>query len=212
MIRVAIVDDHKLFRQGLAFILQQSEVIELCFEASNGLELENALKTIAIDIVLMDLEMPKRNGEESLFWLKKHYPEIKVLILSMHREDHFILDLLEKGAHGYLIKDSDPEELEKAIFQLDRAGVYMSRHTSELLLKRLRNEAKQKSFGDFSINTQEQQLLRLLAKGFTTNEIAEVMYLSPRTIEGYRKNLLSKTQTNNVAALVAWGFRMGLIE
>lgn len=212
MIRVAIVDDHKLFRQGLAFILGQCEEITLCFEASNGLELEECLKEEEIDIVLMDLEMPERNGEESLKWLKKQHPNIKVLILSMHREDHFILDLLEKGAHGYLIKDSDPEELEKAIFQLDRAGVYMSQYISELLLKRLRNEAKQKNFGDSNINSQEQQLLRLLAKGLTTNEIAAHMFLSPRTIEGYRKNLLAKTGTNNVAALVAWGFRMGLVD
>ena len=212
IIKVALVDDHRLFRQGLGLILSDAEGITLSFEAGHGKEMLTKLPDHPTDVILLDLEMPEMDGEAALKALRQDYPDVKVLILSMHREDHVILHLLEMGADGYVLKDSDPEALEHAIRHVHATGLYLDQHNSGLLLQRARKTTKPRSYAELPVNEREHQVLQLIGQGLTTSEIGEKLFLSPRTIDGYRKELLEKTGVKNTAALVAWAFRNDLLE
>lgn len=210
-IQVALVDDHRLFRQGLAMILNDANGIELSLEAGHGEELLVLLPQHPTQVVLLDLEMPGWDGEKTLAVLQEQYPDIRVLILSMHREDHVILHLLEAGADGYVLKDSDPEELEHAIRRVHASGLYLDPKHSELLLQRARNATKPRSHNS-PISERELAVLQRIAKGLTSAEIGEELFLSPRTIDDYRKSLLEKAEVKNTAALVAWAFRQEVLS
>lgn len=214
-LKVAVVDDHRLFRKGIVSILKDADGLDSAFEAANGIELLAQLEAgEQPDVILMDLEMPEMDGMAATEALQKSHPEIKILILSMHAEENFILHLMEKGAHGYLLKDSDPEELERAIFQVVQNGFYFNERLSLVLLKGLKQKsAKKPRLGQEGLlNERELQVLELICMEKTTPEIAEQLFLSPRTIEGYRKSLLEKTETRNTAGLVAYAFRNGIVN
>lgn len=213
-IKVALTDDHELVRAGLRQILEASGKIQVVFEASNGEELLKQLKKYTVDVVVLDLEMPIMGGQEALPEIVELHPNIKTLILSMHDSNAFIVDLMEKGAAGYLLKDMPPSEVVKAVETVNNEGLYFNAKVSRALLAGLPGSSVTiQSKGNIreTLNEREMEVLRLICDEFTTTEIAEKMFLSPKTIEGYRKQLLDKTGVKNVAGLAIFAVRNNLV-
>lgn len=213
-IKIALVDDHELVRAGLHQILSASGTIQIVFEASNGKELLENLKKYTIDVILLDLEMPEMGGQDALSHIVEHYPNVKTLILSMHDSNAFIVKMMEIGAAGYLLKDMPPSEVVKAVETVYNEGLYFNAKVSRALLAGLPGSALQidsrKNIRE-TLNERELQVLRLICEEFTTGEIAEKMFLSPKTIEGYRKQLLEKSGVKNVAGLAIFAVRNNLV-
>lgn len=213
-IKVALADDHSLFREGLRFILAKMSGIELILEVSNGAELLKGFEKEIPDVVLLDLEMPNGDGIETCKRIKENYSKVKVLILTMHSEERMISYLMELGANGYLLKDIRHDVLKTAIETVQAQGFYFTTEVSKSLLEGLRKHNKQvPKFGmGVSLSSREKEVLELIAKEFTTIEIGEKLFISERTVEGHRKNLLSKFDVKNTAGLIIKAVKQGFIQ
>ncbi len=214
MINIAIADDHTLFRQGLKFIIDQFDDMIVSIEASNGKELLDLLeKTRHLpEIILMDLNMPELNGTDATQIIKEKYPDIKVLILSMHNEDILVYDLLKKGALGYLFKDAEANEFEKALREIHEKGYYFNANVIRVLHANIREKEIQNPVvlnNKQEFSQQEISVLKLICSQYSNKEIASKLYLSIRTIEGYRQSLLAKTNTKNSIGLAIFAIRNG---
>ncbi len=216
VITVGIVDDHSLFREGVKLIIRDFEGIEATLEAENGRSLLMKLKNDIPDVVLLDLEMAVMDGVETIKELKANpdYQELKVIILSMHKEERMIAYLMELGANGYLMKDSQPSDFELAIRTVCKDDYYFNDHVSQAMLSSLRNKTKNapKIGADYHLTAREIEVLQLITQGFTTQEIGEKLFLSTRTIEGHRKNLISKMGVRNTASLVVKAVKEKLVD
>lgn len=211
VINVAIVDDHALVRHGIALFLKQKEDIQVVIEAQHGQDFLEQLENKKIDVVLLDLEMPVLDGKQVLQYLKANHPEILVIILTMHHHDSFITNMMELGANGYLLKESEPQEVIHAIRTVKQDGVFFNKLTSKALLGRVVAETNtQKVNQNFAVNTLKQReldILKLIVEEKTTVQIADELFLSPKTIEGYRKSLYEKTGATNVVGLVKYAMK-----
>lgn len=213
MIKVALADDHKLFREGIRFIIEQMDGLEVAFEVANGAELLEALSDNIPDVVLLDLDMPELDGIEVLKSLRPDRPDIKVIILSMHSDQKMVAHLMELGANGYLLKDTTHEELEKAIKSVEAEGHYFNEFVSQAMLKGLMNKTKTKPSLKTSVDLtpREMEVLELICQEFTAKEIADKLFISHRTAEGHRKNLIDKFGVKNTAGLVMKAIKEGII-
>lgn len=213
-IRIAIADDHKLFRMGLSQILDLQEDLKVVQHAENGLDLMEHVESLRPDVVLLDMEMPVMGGKETLPMLKEKYPDIRVLVLSMHQHNAFIVHMMEVGANGYLLKDTTPQEVIRAIRVVMEDGLYFNSKVSRALLAGLPgskvNVESNHSISE-TLGSRDLEVLRLICMEYTTAQIAEELFLSPKTIEGYRKQLLEKTGTKNVAGLAIFAVRNNLV-
>ena len=213
-IQVGLVDDHTLFREGIKSLLATMPSLTLMFDVMNDEELFSKLSERLPNVILLDLELEETDGIEITKRLKKEYPEVKIVILTMHKEERMISYLMEIGASAYLLKDTGKEELEEAIVRVHQEGVYINSLVSTVILK----ELKEKKGGVPSIGNQyelterEMSILTLIAEELTTAEIADRLFLSVRTIEGYRKNLLSKLGVRNSAGLVLKAVRENILS
>jgi DNA-binding NarL/FixJ family response regulator len=214
-IDLVITDDHKLFRKGLSSLLSDFEFIGNIYEASNGVELLELLQSVDSkpELILLDLQMPEMDGITANKELKKIFPDIKVIILTMEDDAQLILHLIKQGVNGYLMKDADPDELAAAIKSVIEKDFYFSEDISQLIYRSLNNK-KKKSPGLFihKFTPREIQTLELICKEYTAAEIAEEMNLSVRTIEGYRSNLLDKSGAKNIAGLVVFALTNDLVN
>ena len=215
-IKLALVDDHNLFRRGIASILGQVSDFELVLEASNGQEFIDKISRRVPDVVLLDLQMPVLDGTATADYLREHYPLIKIIVLTMHDEDRMVLHLFEKGVSGYLLKDSDPDEVEKAIRKVMDEGVYLNEFVSRAMLRKMTNKTaavKQSALYNSKIllSEREKEVLKLICEGMSTVEIGDKVFLSPRTVEGHRLRILEKTGTKNTAGMVAYAFKNDLV-
>lgn len=213
-IKVGLTDDHELMRAGLAQILEATNEIQVVFEASNGIELLECLEKYTVDVVLLDLEMPIMDGRDVLPKVIALYPDLKVLILSMHDSNSFIVNMMEHGAAGYLLKDMPPSEVIKAVKTVKNDGLYFNAKVSRALLAGLpgsKMTIDSKQHVKETLNERELDVLRLICEEYTTTEIGEKLFLSPKTIEGYRKQLLEKTGVKNVAGLAIFAVRNHLV-
>lgn len=208
-IKLGLTDDHLLFRRGLASILATYEQIQLVLQTSSGPELLEQLQHTELDVVLLDLEMPEMNGIQTAEALREQYPDLKILILSMYDDDHFIQHLMEVGANGYLLKDAEPDEVVQAVVATAKNGFHFSERVSKVVLQGLANKKKVKPIfrNQIRLTKRELQVLQLICEEQTNNEIGEQLFLSPRTIEGYRNRLLEKTGVRNTAGLVVFAIR-----
>ncbi|MEO0473086.1 MAG: response regulator transcription factor [Bacteroidota bacterium] len=215
-IGLAIVDDHALFRSGLASMFDFVEHIDVRLRASNGQELLDALGQQDINVVLLDLDMPVMDGLEATPKLKAQYPDLKILILSMHDDDGYILKLMELGANGYLLKDAEIEEVILAIDTVHQKGLFFNDRVAKAMHTNLvGNHTKAGSVPQTTpdpLTDREREVLIHICNELTTAEIAEKMFLSPRTIEGYRNRLLEKTGARNTAGLVVYAARKGMVN
>ena len=214
-IRIAVVDDHEMFRKGIINILEDVPEFSVMLEAPNGQAFLDRMESADVDVILLDLEMPILDGMETCKLARERHPELKILILTMHNTQHFMTHMMELGANGFLTKESGPEELEEAIRKVSSTGYYFSDALSQAMLQHLEGEKRKKPRLDMELSTdlseRETEVLQLICQELTTPEIAEKLYLSPRTIEGYRKQLLVKTGTRNTAGLVLWAVREGVV-
>jgi two-component system, NarL family, invasion response regulator UvrY len=213
--KIAIADDHVLLRNGLANLLKDLDY-EIIFEADNGMEFLEKLKTKDVpEVALMDINMPKMDGYDTTQWLKKNYPDIKVLALSMYDDENAIIRMLKCGAKGYILKDSEPSELKLAIQSLLTKGFYHSELVTGKLIHTINHldEPEHSSVKEvLGLNEREIEFLKLACTEMTYKEIAETMCLSPRTIDGYRDALFEKLNLKSRVGLVLFAIKNGIIK
>lgn len=210
MIRVLIVDDHAVVRQGLRRILDEAEGIEVGAEATNGIEALKKIRSEKWDIVLLDVSMPEKNGIDTLKQIMCENKAAKVLILSMYPEDQYAVRLMKTGASGYMTKDTAPEQLVEAICKVVAGKKYISPNLAELLLHDCGADSG-KPVHEL-LSNREYQVLRLLGSGKQVSEIAATLSLSIKTVSTYRTHILEKMKLKNNAELIFYVMENGLKE
>lgn len=209
-IRILIADDHAIVRHGLRQILSELEDMVVTGEAKNGLQALQLVRQGEWDVVLLDVSMPDRNGIDTLKQLKKEYPKLPVLMLSMHPEEHYAIRALKAGASGYLTKQSAPEQLVTAIRQVASGKKYVSPSLAEELANAISDDSDKAPHEKLS--DREYQTLCMIASGRTLSQIAAELKLSTKTVSVYRARLLEKMQLKNNAELTHYGLKNGLVE
>jgi two-component system nitrate/nitrite response regulator NarL len=206
-IRILLVDDHPVVRQGLRRILSSFEEIAIEGEASSGREAIDLARDIKPDVVVMDISMPEMSGIEATSILRRDAPDVKVLALSMHDNATYIKEALRAGARGYILKDSAPKELVEAISNVNSGTMPISPQAANTLV----NQPGKKKAGE-ELTQREIDVLRLIARGFTNKEIAAELGLGVRTVETHRENLIRKTRLVTVAELTRFAVAQGYVE
>ena len=213
-IRVAIADDHKIFRKGVTLSLRPYTNIKFVLEAENGEDLLNGLAEAQPDVVLMDLRMPGKDGIEATKTISKQFPGIKVLVLSMYEDERFVFHMMENGANGYLLKNSEPQEIRRAIMDVFEKGYYLNNFVNRILLKR--SHARQKVVpslnSEITLNDKERDVLRFICMEFTAQEIAQKMEISARTVEAIKDRLMERFGSRNTAGLVFFAVKNNLVD
>lgn len=213
-IKVAIADDHQIFRKGVIFSLRQYPELKFVMEADNGEDLLIKLPVVMPDVVLCDLKMPIKDGIDTTKLITKNFPTIRVIILTMYEDERFVGHLMDCGAAGYLLKNTEPVEIRKAINDVMRTGFYLNAFVNKILLKK--NYGKQKfnpTLGNEMIITErEKEVLTLVCMEFTAVEIAKKMEISPRTVESIKDRLMERFGVKNSVGLVFYAMKNNLIE
>jgi len=211
-IDIAIVDDHTLFRQGLVGLLSDSGKVNVIFDAENGQDMIQKLSRYSIpEVILMDITMPQMDGYESTKWIKENHPQIKVLALSMFEEDKPIIGMLKSGAGGYMLKQSRASDLIDAITGIAKQSFYINELVSGKLLRNIQNNQPAKT-QQVEVNTNELKFLELCCSDLTYKQIADMMNLSPHTIDNYRESLFQKFETKSRTGLVIAALKQELIK
>lgn len=214
-IKIAIVDDHKLFREGIASLLEDFKELQICFMAEDG---KDFLEQLAgngslIDVVLLDVEMPELNGIDVLKKLRVDYPAIKPLVLTMHNDDELIYELVGLGAKGFLPKSSDIEEVADAIRTLNENELYFNEDVSKKVIKKLvKTENSKKEVLNATLSEREIEVIKLICRELTTKEISSELFISERTVETHKRSILNKTKTKNSAGIAMYAIRVGIID
>jgi len=213
-IKIAIADDYKIFREGLKVGLSAEENFDVMLEADNGEELLKALETATPDVILMDLKMPLMDGMEATKAVRKKYPTIKVLVVTMYDDDKFIIHLMENGANGYLLKNTEPDEIKKSIYAVHENGYYFNDLVNKALLKKLvlKNNLKPSFNQNVELTEREMEVLKLICEEKTAAEIAKYIFLSPRSVEGIRQRLIEKIGVRNTAGLVMFAVKNNMVD
>jgi len=207
-IKIIIVEDHAIFREGLKQILAGINNVELIGEAENGEIFLELWKKVTPDVVLMDIKMPVMDGMEASEKALKLYPKLKIIILSMFGDEEYLYAMVLKGVNGFLLKNASRQNLERAITMVNSGQQYFSPELNGMLAKKIR----QISFNEMPVFTnKENEVLRLICRGYSTEEMADEMNISKRTIEGYRLKLLQKTSLKNTINLVIFAIRNKLV-
>jgi DNA-binding NarL/FixJ family response regulator len=209
-IKIALVDDEVLFRKGISFLLQREDNIDIVFEASNGEELLSHLENDEIkpDIIVMDLKMPVLNGVEATKIIRKAFPDIKIIALTSYDTKSFIANMIQVGAVAYLIKNTTPKDLIHTINQVAKKGFHYNENVLQTIQETIVSTKNTKGNLETGfLSPREIEILQLICQQKTTLEIAEHLYLSPRTVEGHRNNLLLKTESRNIAGLVVYAIQ-----
>jgi DNA-binding NarL/FixJ family response regulator len=216
IIKVAIADDHQIFRKGVILSLRQYNNIKFVFEAENG---EDLIQKVSDneelpDVILMDLKMPVKDGIETTKYLNKHFPAIRIIILTMYEDERFVGHLMDSGANGYLLKSTEPSEIKKAITDVMRTGFYLNNFVNKVLIKK--NYAKQKFNPNLNsevvISEREKEVLTLVCMEYTAQEIAQKMEISARTVEAIKDRLMERFGVKNSVGLVFYAMKNSLID
>ncbi len=218
MIKVGIVEDQHLFRQGIKAILESYSDIDFVFESPDGFSiLERLEKSSPIpDVMLVDLSLPADGREEFNGWqvvqvLKQYYPEMRILILSVHEDQYLIAKLIEEGANGYLVKDSDPQEVYEAIKAVYQNGSYINSRSLEAIQGKLSGKLKTPKTHE-KLSKREVEVLQLICQQKTAEEIGNELFISTKTVNGHRNNLLQKTGSRNMSGLVMYAIKHKIVE
>lgn len=211
-IQVAIADDHVLLRTALARLINSFEGYAVLFEADNGKEIRSKImQHLVPEVVLLDVNMPEMDGFETTQWLHKNYPHVKVLVLSMLSDERTIIKMFRLGAKGYLLKNAGPDEFKKALDSIVNKNVYLSEYVSSKLVAGLHKDADREE-NPIILNEREKDFLRWTCSELSYKEIAEKMFLSPRTIDDYRQSLFNKLKVHSRVGLVMYAIRNGIAE
>jgi DNA-binding NarL/FixJ family response regulator len=213
-IKVAIADDHKLFRKGVILSMRMYTNIKFVMEADNGEELLANIPVHQPDVVLCDLKMPGKDGIDATKLITKQFPHIRVIILTMYEDERFVGHLMDCGAAGYLLKSTDPAEIKKAIIDVMRTGFYLNPFVNKVLIKK--NYAKQKFNPSLNsevvLSEREKEVLTLVCMEFTAAEISEKMSISPRTVEAIKDRLMERFGVKNSVGLVFYAMKNNLLD
>lgn len=213
IIKVAIADDHALFRTGVRTALSFKKDIELIIEADNGMQLLEQLAKVEPDVILLDIQMPIMDGITALPEIRKIYPTVKIIILSMHNDHSMISKLMEIGANSYLTKNSDSETIYEAIKTCFEQEFYFNDITNKALLSGLRTKRQEAALNEEPpLSEKEVKILKLMCEERTTKEIADTMDISPRTVEAIRDKLKVKTGARSMAGLVMYAVKHGILK
>jgi DNA-binding NarL/FixJ family response regulator len=213
-IKVAIADDHKIFRKGVILSLRQYVNLKFVLEAENGQELIEGLAEADPDVILMDLRMPQKDGIETTKYVTKHFPNVFIIALTMFEDERFVSHMMEIGANGYLLKSADPSEIKKAIMEVMAKGYYLNNFVNRILLKK--SHQKQKVAPslqtDISLTDKERDVIKYICMEFTAAEIAQKMEVSSRTVESIKDRLMERFGSKNTAGLVFFAVKNNLID
>ncbi|MFQ5718051.1 MAG: response regulator [Acidobacteriota bacterium] len=213
-IRVFIADDHTLFRQGVRRLLEDTEIAEVIGEAADGADAVRKVVECSPDVVLMDISMPHLNGIEATRQILKKTPEQRILILTMHDNEKYIGQILRAGAAGYLLKDTPSNDFLSAIKAVHRGDSYLSPSVSRKILDGLfqDRESRGRRTGVDLLTPREREILTLLAEGKSNREIAELLFISPKTVDVHRTNIMKKLDIHSIVQLVKYAIHQGLVE
>jgi DNA-binding NarL/FixJ family response regulator len=220
-IKVGLIEDQFLFRKGMKAILSAWKEIEVVFESADGYSVLDKLKKDSAipNVMLVDLSLPpdgqrEFSGKEVTMMLRENFPDVKVIILSVHEDENFIAQLIESGAHGYLVKDCDPGEVYDAITSAHHKGSYINSRTLKAIQNNINKKSTTRPIGSSleQLTKREEEILDLICQQFTTEEIAEKLFISPKTVTGHRNNLLEKTGSHNVAGLVIYAIKNNIVD
>jgi DNA-binding NarL/FixJ family response regulator len=208
--QIVLADDHLMFRNGLKRIIEESKELLVIGEANDGIELLNLLKKSAPDMVILDLSMPRLRGLEAAHEIKTLYPEVKILILTMHKSKEYLMQALSSRADGYLLKEDTDGELIAAIDTIRRGKIYISPLLAEELTINLVEYINRSGKPlDETLSTREKEVLTLIADGKSNKEIADLLFISPRTVEHHRASINKKLKIQNIVDLVKYAIREG---
>lgn len=211
-IKVLLADDHKIVRDGIKLMLQSQAGIDVVDEAGNGLEVLKKLEFNIIDLVIMDINMPEMDGIKATKEIREKYPNTKVLALSMSNDELHIRQMIQAGASGYIMKSAGRSELKEAITNIIEGKHYFSDEaTLSIMMDLVKGKGKSASSEPVHITDRELEILELIIKEYTNQEIAEKLYISSRTVDAHRRNLLQKTGARNTAGLVKYAFQHNII-
>lgn len=217
-IKVAIADDHKIFRKGVILSLRPYTNLKFVLEAENGQELIDLLASTPEEdkpeVILMDLRMPQKDGIETTKYVAKQYPSIHIIALTMYEDERFVSHMMEIGANGYLLKSADPGEIKKAILEVKAKGYYLNNFVNRILLKK--SHARQKVVPSLSsevtLSDRERDVIKYICMEFTAQEIAQKLEVSPRTVEAIKDRLMERFGSKNTAGLVFYAVKNNLID
>lgn len=213
IVKICIVDDHEIFRDGLRFMLSQVIGYEIVGEASNGIEFLELLKNTVPDIVLMDISMPEMDGIAAAESAIKKYPQLKIITLSSYGDELYYYKMVKAGVVGFVQKKSGKDELDKAIKTvLSGDNYFPPQMLQKIIVKIGQSGPDALSQPELTLSKREKEILKLICQGYSNNEISQMLFISPKTVDNHRTNLLSKTSSRNAASLVMFAIKNNLIE
>ena len=216
VVKIALADDEVLFRKGISFILQREKNIEVVFEASDGQDLIDKLEENPDpDIIIMDLKMPNINGVEATKIIRNTHPDVKIIALTSYNTKSFIANMIDVGAVSYVMKNTTPKELLTTINEVQNVGYYYNDYVMKVIQEYLispRKKVIKSRFDDEQLTKREVQVLKLICKQYSGQEIADELCLSARTVEGHRNNLLRKTECKNMVGLIIYAIQNDFVS
>ncbi|HXB09599.1 MAG TPA: response regulator transcription factor [Puia sp.] len=213
-ISLVIADDHEIFRDGLALMLSKQDTVTLVGQAGDGHELLRQVDETRPDMVLTDIKMPRLDGIAAAKLILQRYPDTKIIALSMFEEEDLIVEMLEAGARGYLLKNADKREILEAIHTVNEGNIFYCKHTTAhlaSLIVKSKFDTSRKSAGPL-FTEREREIIRLICRQHTAQEIGELLFLSKRTVEGYRTRILEKMDVKNTAGVVIFALKHSIIK
>lgn len=212
-INVYIVDDHTLFRKAMVNLLTTFKEVESVKDAENGKELLTLMRKEIPDVVVVDLEMPVMNGVETCEAILSKYPHVKLIVLTMHDSEKYVLHMIELGVHAFLLKNADPDELERAIYAVVKNDFYHNQLVASILLKNVKNKISQRpDFRRTQLSDRERQILLLICGELTIREIGSKLSLSENTVRNHRANIMEKIGVKNTVGMVKYAYDIGLMS
>jgi two-component system, NarL family, response regulator NreC len=211
-IKILLADDHRIVREGLRSILESESDIEIVGEASDGATALSLVRKLIPDLIVMDISMPDLNGVEATRKILGEYPEIKVIALSMHSDKRFVVEMLDAGASGYLLKDCASEELSQAIHGALAGETYISHGITASVIRKLMEPETDNGERSSVLTKKELVVLKYIAEGLNTKEIADKLTVSVKTVESHRLHIMEKLEIHNIAELIKHAIRIGLIS
>ena len=212
--KIAIADDHKIFRDGIKMALSDRPHLKLLWEAQDGKDMMHKLALKKPDLLLLDIRMPELDGINALPMIRTENPEIKIVVLSMYDDQEMVSKMMEMGANAYLTKTTDPNEIYEAMLACMNEDFYFNELVNQAVLLKLNHKKNVRQFypNPVKFNEKELQILKLLAEDKTTDEISQEIFLSPRTVETIRQNMKNKVGAKTIAGLIVYGMRNKLLE
>ncbi len=210
-VKIIIVDDHEIFRNGLKMVLGKLDFVEIVGEAANGQDFLDLIRKVTCDIVLMDIEMPVMSGIDATKIALKEYPDLKIISLTMFTDDNYVQSMIDAGVKGFLVKNINKDTLNKALTIVAGGGNYYSEELFKFFTRKINTKEDNENADEVKFTSREKEILQLLSEGLSNKEIADVLYVSERTVVGHKSNMLAKTGCKSAISLLAYALRHKLI-